>query len=111
MSIATKQRAAEAAQAELNAAIENARRAAADLKKAQDARAAEPRPGSKVLITATFPSSDQEYTYLALRTDNPRQDGANWYVTGQKGKITWDDVLRLVERGTYTIQYMSFSRP
>lgn len=109
MSIETKQRAAEAAQAELTAAIEKARRASADLKRAQDARTAEPLPGSKLLITAKFPGTVQTYTYLALRTDSPRSEGANWYITGQKGKITWDDVLRLVERGEYTIRYMSFA--
>ena len=110
MSIETKQRAAAAAQAELDVAIEKARRAAADLKRAQEARTAEPRPGSRILIEATFPGTPQKpYTYLALRTDNTRSGGANWYVTGQKGKVTWDDILRLVERGDYTIRYMSFT--
>lgn len=58
----------------------------------------EPEPGSKVLIEATFPGSGRtKYEYLAMRTENPRADGSNWYVTGQKGKTTWANILRLVE--------------
>lgn len=65
----------------------------------------EPGPGSKILIEAVFPGSYRQreagektkYQYLALRTENPRAGGENWYVTGQKGKTNWAAILRLVE--------------
>lgn len=58
----------------------------------------EPEPGSKVLIEAKFPGSGRTtYQYLAMRTENPRETGENWYVTGQKGKTNWEAILRLVE--------------
>lgn len=65
----------------------------------------EPGPNSKVLIEATFPGSYAQrtagekttYEYLAMRIDNPRSTGDNWYVTGQKGKTNWAAILRLVE--------------
>lgn len=57
----------------------------------------EPAPGSKVLIEARFPGGGHKYEYLAMRTENPRSVGDNWYVTGQKGKTNWAAILRLVE--------------
>lgn len=57
----------------------------------------EPAPGSKVLIEARFPGNGPKYEYLAMRTENPRGAGENWYVTGQKGKTNWAAILRLVE--------------
>lgn len=65
----------------------------------------EPGPGSKILIEAVFPGSSRQraagektkYEYLAMRIENPRAGGENWYVTGQKGKTNWAAILQLVE--------------
>lgn len=93
-----------ALEAELRAADERvleAERAERELNR----KLIEPGPGSKIMIEATFPGSSRSfnpdppktYQYLAMRTDNPREGGANWYVTGQKGKLTWADVINLVK--------------
>lgn len=57
----------------------------------------EPAPGSKVLIEARFPGGGHKYEYLAMRTENPRSVGDNWYITGQKGKTNWSAILHLIE--------------
>lgn len=81
--------------------------ARADLDKARSTRTNQPEPGSKVLITATFPSSDKVYEYLALRKDEPGD--RSWYVTGQQGAKTWDEVIRLVDRAEYTVSIIEFT--
>lgn len=86
---------------ELNAADERllaAERAERELNR----KLIEPGPGSKIMIEAQFPGQrfvgeTKVYQYLAMRTENPREGGANWYVTGQKGKLTWSEVVQLVK--------------
>lgn len=56
----------------------------------------EPAPGAKILIEARFPGGSQVYEYLAMRTENTRTAGDNWYVTGQKGKTSWSRIIELV---------------
>jgi len=87
------------------------RKAEQDLQLAKKARESEPPEGTKILITVKFPGSTTEYEYLGLRTapdkDNP---DARWYITGRSGKLTWDYVLRLIERGDYKVHYLTFLR-
>lgn len=72
----------------------------------------EPAPGSKVLIEARFPGDRTKvYEYLAMRIDNPRVNGANWYVTGRSGKVTWDDITDLVKHAAAVEVYdLDFTR-
>lgn len=71
----------------LNRQIEEALREERELQ----SKLREPEAGSMVLIEAVFPgTSGRTYQYVAMNTDT------GWYVTGQKGKMTWDGVLNLV---------------
>lgn len=96
MSLDKKKQAVEELRRQLAVAEEN-------LARAEQVRLDEPGPGSKVYITAKFPGESKVYEYLALRTDNPRNGGANWYCTGRAGKITWDELLVRIERADYRI--------
>ena len=83
------------------------RDAEADLAVARRAREAEPGPGSRVRILATFPSSPKQYEYLALRTGTATS-GSHWYITGRYGTQTWDDIISIVDRADYEIQHLQF---
>ncbi len=85
------------------------RDAQAELALSLRTRQAEPGPDSKVRITAVFPRSTKVYEYLALRADGvQRADGANWYITGQEGRVTWDQIIDRVERADYQVQHLFF---
>lgn len=107
MSIEKKRAAVAAAEAAAEMAAEHLEAVRAELRSAESVRRQEPAPGSEIRILVRFAPGEREYVYLALRASNPREFGANWYVTGQKGKVTWDHLLALVERGTYRIELIN----
>ncbi|UVG35065.1 hypothetical protein SEA_CECE_316 [Microbacterium phage Cece] len=104
MSIETKIRKVDHAREALRAAQEAYDAAVREREAAQRVRAEEPAPGSKVYVTVKFPGeNDKVYEYFAIRTENPRPQGANWYVTGRAGKVSWESFISSIERGDYNI--------
>lgn len=83
-----------------------------DLARAKRAREDEPPVGAKILIRAVFPSNPSKvYEYLAMHVSpSTRTDLASWYVTGRQGKVTWDDIISLVDRADYEITELAFIR-
>ena len=99
------QRALEAARLAVLAAEEEVARAQRAHARAVKLRQEEPGPNSKVYITAVFPGGDPNdpYEYFALRGPRTAPDGKHWYVTGREGKVTWDELVRRIERARYEI--------
>lgn len=115
MSIARKMSRAEELRqkrADLEAELAEAEREERELRR----QFSEPGPESTIMIEATFPGSQgtggsKVYKYLAMRTDNPRDGYATWYVTGQKGKLAWSQIIDLVKHARHVELFdLDFSR-
>ena len=103
MSLQKNQERLEAARAALRTAEEEVARAQRAHDRAVRLREDEPAPGSKLYITAVFPGGTEPYEYFAIRTPRTAPDGKHWYITGREGKVTWDEIVRRIERARYEI--------
>jgi|SRR6478752_1446217 len=105
MSLQKNEERLEAARAALRAAEEEVARAQRAHDRAVKLRQEEPAPGAKLYITAVFPGGDANdpYEYFAIRSPRQSADGKDWYITGREGRVTWDEILRRIERARIEI--------